>query len=710
MAQITSAMPWMYSEGIHDYSPGQVVLARTESPDHCPIAFILAERGPIASEKPSTYVDSGGQRINLFGSMTFDETEKYATHQTCLSNVLMKNANSHFITRLWPEDGGPKATVRLNLHCLDEEFPVYLRNEDGSFMRTALGELIQDGTKVVAGSTVMFTVDTIPPNADGSSGIGLGTIGNISPLGPNAKVYPIYDKEVTWFGSYGNNQGFGIYANTTKSQESINMDMVNATRAFPFRMTLVERENEFSTGRRKQTISGEYALDFNLRPNSFYKRLNKELYLGNCFKNAWSIQGTAGTQPIYGPFGRIAIYQENIDLLLDRFYAQEKAVDTPYTDIDFSLDPASEKYMFNLFGGHTTQGIAYTTYRFASITTAPNAVSLTENNFMYASGAHDGTLSKAMHEKLAIAEMKRFTDNQEEITWNIARYPITDVYDTGYSLDGKNAVIECLSHRQQLFVHLTTHTVGARSLSASEESSLGAYLYTRISGFPESTFHNTAACRGLIMARSGMFLDGTYREALPLLFEQIKHNAGVCGASSGIWATNRINDIYSENVITGFGDLNVDNVPPRTMEMLWNKGIIYPLDFDMNKRQLGVLQTVFPDDSSVLNNYWVVRAGIALYMVGHLIWRKFRGSSKMTSMELAQAVEDEYDELVVSNRKFGSLINTTRECKFTKEDIKRGYSWTLVVRMGGSTQKNVQTFALSSYRYEDLQALIAAGQ
>lgn len=708
--QITSAMPWMYSEGIHDYSPAQPVLPRTESPDHCPIAYIVAERGPIAREKVATYVDSGGQRINMFGSSTFDETGKYASHQTCLSNRLMKSANAHFISRLWPDDGGPKATVRLNMHVLFEEFPVNRRNSDGSFARSALGELIPlDGT-TVKGATVMFTTSVIPTTSDGGSGIGLGTISNVSPLGEGALVYPIYDKEVTWFGSYGNNQGFGIYTNTTKTQEAINTDMVTATRAFPFRMSIVERDDAYSTGRRKQTISGEYALDFNLRPNSFYKRLNKELYLGNCFKTAWSIQGTAGTQPVYGPFGRIAIYQENIDFLLGKFYDLEKEAQTPWTDIDFNLDPDVEKYMFNLFGGHTTQGIPYVTYRFASITASPDAVSLTENNYMYAGGAHDGTITSQTHERLAIAEMRRFTDNQEEITWNLARYPITDVYDTGYALEGKEAVIECLSHRQQLFVHLTTHTVGARPLSASEESSLGAYLYTRIGGFPESTFHNTAACRGMIMARSGQYLDGTFRQDLPLLFEQIKNTSAVCGASSGVWATNRINDIYAENVITSFGDLNVDNVPPLTMAALWSKGIIYPLDYDMNKRQIGALQTVFPDDSSVLNNYWVVRAGMALFMVGHLIWRKFRGSSKMDRAELAQAVEEEFDALVVSTNKFGSLINTTRECKFTKEDIKRNYSWTLIVRMGGKSQKNVQTFALSSYTYEDLQSIIASGQ
>lgn len=708
MAQIVTAMPWMYSDGIHDSSSGEQVIARSPSPDYCPITYLFTERGPIADEKVSTFVENSGHRDNIFGAKSFDEVEEYATHQTVLSNTLLRNANAHFITRLWPADGGPKATLQLNLHLDVREEPVYKRNTDGSYQRDPLGAPIVDDSKPPIQVAVgLWTVDTVEADANKINKLGRATIGNVSPLGPTAKVYPILEKEATWYGEYGNNQGIQIYTNTVNTLESLNMDMVKEVRAFPYRMGLVERENKYTTPKRKQTISGEFALDFCFKPNAYYKRLNKELHLENCYGKAWGSESTTENHPIYGPFGKLVVYQENIDFVLETIYNLEKAVSPDFTDINFLGDPKSEKYMINLFCAHTTTGAPLETFRLADITLDPKAVDFTSGNFVFAQGASNGTMDLTTHEALAVKEMSRFKDNQEEITWNLARYPIMDVVDTGYGLAGKDAVIGCLSHRQQLIVHLCLHTVGLPPLSASEESSLGLYLYTKARNYPESTFHNTETCRAVIYARSGRFLDSTYRKDLPLLFEQVGHNASVCGASSGIWDITKINDIYPGNRLKFFDSLNVDNIPPRQQEVNWNLGIIYPLDYDLNSRQMGPQQTVFPDDTSVLNNYWVVRSMTALYMIGYRLHAKYRGNTKLTRLQLADYIEKDFDAEVIETRKFGDLVITDRQCVFTAEDIKRGYSWTLVIRVGGKTLKTVQTLALSSHRYEDLQAILS---
>jgi hypothetical protein len=122
---ITSAMPQMVSYGFDDKSGGQTVRNIQPSPDHCPIFLIQAERGPISSEVPAVYISDGGMRTSLFGTKTFDPTGSYATHQTIGSNVVMEHANSHFLTRLWPSNGGPKASIRFSLHVKHEDIPVW---------------------------------------------------------------------------------------------------------------------------------------------------------------------------------------------------------------------------------------------------------------------------------------------------------------------------------------------------------------------------------------------------------------------------------------------------------------------------------------------------------------------------------------------------------------------------------------------------------
>jgi hypothetical protein len=358
---ITSAMPQMVSYGFDDKSGGQTVRNIQPSPDHCPIFLIQAERGPISSEVPAVYISDGGMRTSLFGTKTFDPTGSYATHQTIGSNVVMEHANSHFLTRLWPSNGGPKASIRFSLHVKHEDIPVWLRNADGSIVTTALGSKVQDGNLTVPGATLMVTADPVPAN-----NFGKATIGNVSPLGAGAKVYPIIDKEVTWYGSYGNNQAVTMYPATTKTAEPINIEMFEATRAFPFKMSLLERDSALTTPTVISRISGERTLDFTFKPKSLYRPLGKELYLSRVYRTAWA-DSTPGQTPIYGPFGRIAVYQEQIDLVLADLFALEKAANPEFTDIDMFADPDTEKYVMNFMTATTVNNVAYTAILMADI-------------------------------------------------------------------------------------------------------------------------------------------------------------------------------------------------------------------------------------------------------------------------------------------------------------------------------------------------------
>lgn len=704
VATITSAMPQMVSYGFDDKSGGQTVRTIQPSPDNCPLFLIMAERGPISTEVPAVYVYDGGMRTSVFGTKTFDPNGQYATHQTIGSNLVMGKANSHFITRLWPANGGPKASVRFSLHVKREDVPVWLRNSDGSIVTTPLGAKVQDGSLTVPGATIMVTADKVPANDFGKA-----TITNVSPLGAGAIVYPILDKEVTWYGSYGNNQAVTMYPATTKTSEPANIEMFEATRAFPYKMMLWERDNILATPTIVSRISGERSLDFNFKPKSYYRPLNKELYLSRIYRKSWA-DDTQGQTPIVGPFGRIALYQEQIDTMLGELFSLEKAANPAFTDIDMYGDEDTEKYVINFMTATTINNVPYTAIRMADIVPHPTAVNLNEGTYVFASGASDGTMTTAEYNAAAADFLKRFSNPEDELADNIARYPIMDFYDTGFPIDVKDRIIEMLAVRQQLFVYLSTHTVGQPELTASEESSLGLYLYTKLLSYPESVFHGTNCCRGQIFARSGEFLGSTFMHPLPLMFERMGFNCDAMGAGSGVWDINKIADIYPDNVITQFAALNVNWVPPRQQSIYWKRGIIFPSDYDMGSTQMGANQTVYPDDSSVLNSYFSVKAACALYMIGHRLWREFRGSERKSKLQLAAAIEKRFDELVVTPRKFGDAFLIQREVAFSKDDEARGYSWTLLIRLGGYNMHTVQEFALQSYRYEELEKLIASGQ
>jgi hypothetical protein len=96
-------------------------------------------------------------------------------------------------------------------------------------------------------------------------------------------------------------------------------------------------------------------------------------------------------------------------------------------------------------------------------------------------------------------------------------------------------------------------------------------------------------------------------------------------------------------------------------------------------------------------------------MIGHRLWREFRGNTTFTQLQLQQRIEKRFDELVVETRKFADLFLIQRQVKFTSADLARGYSWTLLVQIGGSNLRTVQSFALQAWQYDQLEQAIADG-
>ena len=196
--------------------------------------------------------------------------------------------------------------------------------------------------------------------------------------------------------------------------------MFEATRAFPFKMSLLERDSALTTPTVISRISGERTLDFNFKPKSLYRPLGKELYLSRVYRTAWA-DSTPGQTPIYGPFGRIAVYQEQIDLVLADLFALEKAANPEFTDIDMFADPDTEKYVMNFMTAITVNNVPYTAIQMADIVPHPTAVNLNEGNYVFATGASDGTMSLAEYNAAAAAFLKRFANKEDELADNIAQ-------------------------------------------------------------------------------------------------------------------------------------------------------------------------------------------------------------------------------------------------------------------------------------------------
>ena len=88
MVTIVSGAPRMYATGIKDKTRRTVQAEREAIPTFLAKVFGFAKTGPT---DPQLVV--GNSRTLLYGTESFDERSKYATHATVLSNTLNAKGN-----------------------------------------------------------------------------------------------------------------------------------------------------------------------------------------------------------------------------------------------------------------------------------------------------------------------------------------------------------------------------------------------------------------------------------------------------------------------------------------------------------------------------------------------------------------------------------------------------------------------------------------
>ena len=120
------ATPRTILNGIKDLSRRPIVREPEQLPQHLPLIFLLAERGP---ETPQ--VAGGDSFLQLYGDETLNYRSKYITHQSVLFDYINREGNMCMIKRIIPTNA-KKAMLRLSAEVIPALVPQYERNTDGS--------------------------------------------------------------------------------------------------------------------------------------------------------------------------------------------------------------------------------------------------------------------------------------------------------------------------------------------------------------------------------------------------------------------------------------------------------------------------------------------------------------------------------------------------------------------------------------------------
>lgn len=688
MKTIVNGAPGVVDYGVQDLSTRPYSRAPEELPQHLPKYFIFAQKGPSSEE-----LLAGNDRLLMYGEETFAERSKYFNHQTMHSNGVNAEGNSAMYVRLIPTDAGPKPTIRLFMDVLPTQVDLYERNADGSIKTDVAGDPIVTGQG--AGYRVKFVASHFATVAEaedfGSANILPGDQVDTN-TGTQSQRYPILEAEHSFIGENGNLSGMRLWAQNVDNVTQMPAKLMAREKAYPYMLAIVRKSLKTGSAIVQETVFGEQAIAVTFKPEVIDPLTTKRLYIGERFVDDYQSLTDPRYARKFGEFGRVKVYQDNIDLLLEMFHAAE----VPYlTDESDFTDDVEDMHLFNFVTGTDSNNVPYHSYIF---TDNDNSIRFSQSTNVFAGGGSDGTMTHESHAALVSDYMQRYRDPNDELN-DIAYHVESHIYDTGFPLETKYDLISFIANRKDTFVVLTPSEWGQRALTASEEYSVAAALQSRLALHPESTYFNTPVYRGVIQGSAGRIRASQYTERFPLTYELGIKSAKYMGAGNGIWKNGSNFDGYPGSIIEDQFDLTIPWTPDDVRNRNWDVGLNWVQRYDRTSFFFPAVKTVYDDDTSVLTSYVTACAILTLNKIAHKAQRTFSGVSGLSAAQFSQRVNDYISEQV--RGKFDDRFIIRPLCHFTSLDEVRNYSWTLPIEIFAPGMKTVMTTYTVARRIED---------
>lgn len=697
MADFLNAAPMVNDYGTRDLSTRVVPSTPLEIPQHLPKLYLFAEKGPIGPY----YVDLDVVSLTqLYGDDTFDVNKKYYTHQSPFVQAIASAGNNCVVHRLFASDAKDTANLALYLDVLPTQVPVYKKNSDGSLVinaGTGKPEPEVDGAGdpiTIAGYKVCWVTDkTVAPVGTYQRGLLTQRDGIQVDGAVQSKQYPVFEFAAADAGEFGNKLAVKLYASMQTDIVPFQSNVLSDGKMYPYYFQMVKIADQI-TGKTTSILNSfasEYT-KFVLKDNGIDPASGAVIDLEKVVAD----QYIKLTSDLATGLGTAYVYQGNLDTLAQLFYDSEKNI------ADTNRDPVINNtenniHALNIISFTSSNGSPYQSIKMVDI---GSSVRLTKNTNLFLTGSTDGTIDEDLMDRLVIEDMDKYNNSLSEYN-DLVAHPESIIYDSGFSIAAKKALSKFISRRKDTFVVMSTYAHNAPSIQLSDQFSVAIALKTMMELYPESATFGTPVMRGIIVGGSGELDNSLYIKRVPLTYEVAHKAARYMGAKNGAWKNGFCFDRAPLSVLTQIKNIDVTWVPTSTRNVLWGAGLNFVLNYKVRSQFFPALQTVYENDTSVLNSFFTAIAIAYLNKVAHAAWREFSGSISLTNAQLEEQVN-----LFVANQvkdKFDGKFVIVPNATVTELDNIRGYSWTLPIKIYANNMKTVMTTYAEAYRMTDLE-------
>lgn len=778
MSFSTTSTPGGNSLGTQDNSRVFIPAEPKQSSMTLTLIPILAKKG----QGKATIVTTGA--ANLYGAETFQKDSPYFTHA---NKLLAKNSSlgvPALVKRIIPE-GAKKALLRVSLEIIATDLPLYDRNSDGSIKSSVdldtgivtpvvLGTIkgtrgiIHVGVGGYVGEAQTFKLGNIVDDyRDGSFLVGgkfLGEItrGDGSKEHPKSRLFPLLDFLVDSEGEYGNNLGLRLSVPNLVQPDPADVSNVVKNRAFPVRLTVMERASASSSPDPVAKIDGDFTQDLYLKSRAADAISGKNISIAKKFHAGYSRKETVTDTPIWAPFGEVHVYERNINELqqiLSEGYTYtdsdgndiairgEKFYDADAADYgrtsNFAFGTAANYGYFNLLTAKDLNNVPYYTLNLSDSALFGGKI-VDESATHYATGGSDGlwfladgTPAELLNNKVFDDGVRGFLKNfgaGEDKLKDILRYPITNFIDSGYSMDTKLEASNILFSRPDIFLVMGTKSVAEQGvlpvdigpvyrgdavnttkvmsadlldkwdwqprLDAERDLARAMKLRTHFGVFQESTFFGTPAMRVMVFGSCGEDVDEEYQHDLPGSYDR----GLAMNAFSQVTRWDAANDFTED-----------DNRKPRFLKNMeyhwrdetgfdqaWDAGMNFLRSHDTADDFWPAVQSIYIYKDSVLASAKFVMAASKCHYFGMEVWRSISGENK-TDAQFKQDLEDAANAVI--RGVFTDDIRVIPEAILTDADKARGYSGYLKFHIGIGSMRTKLTYSVHGWKLDQMTAM-----
>lgn len=778
MSFATTSTPGGKSYGTQDNSRRSIPADPITASMTTGLVGILAERG-----RGDVTLTTTSANI-LYGNKTFDKDSAFYHHSTELLSEMAGLGIPMFVKRFIPE-GATKAMLRVSIELIATDLPNYERNSDGTIKQTVdpmtgVATSVTNGTVQGTRAVIHVGIGQYAPEnrqfasanimddfRDGSIAVNGKFLGEITRIDgskehPKSRLYPIMDLEVDSEGEYGNNVGLVLEVPTLKQVNPANISNVIKNKAFPVRVSVVEREDRYTTPQVVPSLKSELQLDVFMKTRAVDYISGKNISFARKLIENFNRKMTATETPIWGPFGNIHVYEKNLNEIQQLLCEGYSYTDSDGNDINIpgegSYDDDAFDYgrtvdhalsqpinfgLFNIFTGRDVNDVPYFSFDVRD-SLMFGGVAVNSESVVYAQGGEDGLWSFADGSPATLVNLKLLDDAMRNFLntfgrgkdqlKDILRYPITQVIDSGWSLDTKLAHANILSARPDIHLEIGAQAVAEKSnvtvdlgpvykgYSTSAETALSSELLdgwnwqprltgeqdeaiaTRLRTFfgltPESVFFGTPVMRVHVFGHSGFDINDTYERPLPGSFDRGLAMARFTGVTS--W--DKAND-FTENDNRKpmfLKDLSYSYRDEDVADSAWATGMNFLRSHDIVDNFWPAIQSIYPYQDSILANAKFVLAASKCHYYGMEIWRSISGENK-TDEQFKQELEDEAYRII--GGKFTEDVRIVVEAILTEADVARGYSGYLKFHIGVGSPRTKLVYSVHGYTLDQLNEM-----